>query len=63
MSFADATRSGGRERTVSQDVSIARSEHRKKRREPKQDTIVAIGYADRQREQTLAMAGKIKVEL
>lgn len=30
---------------------------------PKEDTIVAIGYADRQREQTLAMVGKIKVEL
>ena len=31
--------------------------------EVKPDTIVAIGYADRQREQTLAMAGKVKVEL
>ena len=30
---------------------------------PKEDTIVAIGYADRQREKTLAMVGKIKVEL
>ena len=30
---------------------------------PKPDTIVAIGYADRQREKTLAMVGKIKVEL
>ena len=30
---------------------------------PKEDIIVAIGYADRQREQTLRMAGKIKVEL
>lgn len=27
------------------------------------DTIVAIGYADRQREKTLAMVGKIKVTL
>ena len=27
------------------------------------DTIVAIGYADRQREQTLQMVGKVKVEL
>lgn len=42
----------------------------KKRREreiekhpPKKDTIVAIGYADRQREQTLRMAGKVKVTL
>lgn len=30
---------------------------------PKPDTIVAIGYADRQREQTLQMVGKVKVEL
>ena len=42
----------------------------KKRREreiekhpPKEDTIVAIGYADRQREQTLRMAGKVMVTL
>lgn len=27
------------------------------------DTIVAIGYADRQREKTLQMVGKVKVEL
>lgn len=31
--------------------------------EPKPDTIVAIGYADRQKEQTLKMVGKVKVEL
>ena len=30
---------------------------------PKPDTIVAIGYAERQREKTLAMVGKIKVTL
>lgn len=30
---------------------------------PKEDTIVAIGYADRQREKTLAMVGKVKVTL
>ena len=42
----------------------------KKRREreiekqpPKKDTIIAIGYADRQREATLRMAGKINTEL
>ena len=29
----------------------------------KPDTIVAIGYADRQREQTLKMVGRVKVEL
>lgn len=27
------------------------------------DTIVAIGYAERQREQTLRMAGKVRTEL
>lgn len=31
--------------------------------ETKPDTIVAIGYADRQREQTLQMVGKVKVTL
>ena len=31
--------------------------------EPVQDTIVAIGYADRQREKTLAMVGKVRTEL
>lgn len=30
---------------------------------PKPDTIVAIGYADRQREATLKMVGKVKTEL
>ena len=30
---------------------------------PKTDTIVAIGYADRQRKQTLEMVGKVKTEL
>ena len=34
-----------------------------KRRKPKPDTIVAIGYADRQREETLKMAGKVRTEL
>lgn len=29
----------------------------------KKDTIVAIGYADRQKEATLKMAGRIKTEL
>lgn len=29
----------------------------------KPDTIVAIGYADRQRKQTLEMVGKVKTEL
>lgn len=30
---------------------------------PKHDTIVAIGYAERQREATLKMAGKVNTEL
>lgn len=30
---------------------------------PKEDTIVAIGYADRQRAATLRMVGKVKVTL
>ena len=30
---------------------------------PKPDTIVAIGYADRQRQKTLEMVGKVKTEL
>lgn len=35
----------------------------KEKRVPKPDTIVAIGYADRQREATLKMAGKVRTEL
>jgi hypothetical protein len=30
---------------------------------PKPDTIVAIGYADRQKESTLKMVGKINTKL
>lgn len=45
--------------------SMAKSREEKKHKEnpPKKDTIVAIGYADRQREQTLKMVGRVKVEL
>lgn len=45
--------------------AMARRRRKREQEEhpPKQDTIVAIGYADRQREQTLQMVGKIKVEL
>lgn len=35
----------------------------KKRRPKKEDTIVAIGYAERQMAKTLDMVGKINVEL
>ena len=31
--------------------------------QPKQDTIVAIGYADRQMAETLRKAGRVKTEL
>ena len=31
--------------------------------EPKKDTIVAIGYADRQMQKSLKMAGKVRTEL
>lgn len=40
-----------------------RAEKYLKENPPKEDTIVAIGYADRQREQTLRMAGKVRTEL
>lgn len=35
----------------------------KERRKPKQDTIVAIGYAERQKAETLKMAGRVNTEL
>ena len=41
----------------------ARREREKHETDSKQDTLVAIGYAERQRAQTLQMVGKIKVEL
>ncbi len=41
-----------------------RREERMREKNPsKPDTIVAIGYAERQRAETLAMAGKVKTEL
>ena len=40
-----------------------RREEKKRKSMQKLDSIVAIGYAERQREQTLQMVGKIKVEL
>ena len=42
---------------------LEKKELRKKRKKPKADTMIAIGYADRQREQTLHMVGKVKVTL
>ena len=45
--------------------SMAKRREEKKHKEnpPKKDTIVAIGYAERQREATLKMAGKVRTEL
>ena len=40
-----------------------RKEREMEKHPPKKDTIVAIGYADRQREATLRMAGKVRTEL
>ena len=40
-----------------------RKERERKKNPPKPDTIVAIGYAERQRAETLAMAGKVNTEL
>ena len=40
-----------------------KEERRLKRNPPKQDTIVAIGYADRQMQKSLKMAGKVRTEL
>ena len=43
---------------------MAKRREEKRRKEAQgRDTIVAIGYADRQREKTLAMAGKVNTEL
>lgn len=40
-----------------------REMEKRKRVETKGDTIIAIGYADRQMEATLKMAGRVKTEL
>lgn len=40
-----------------------RKEREQEKNPPKPDTIVAIGYAERQREATLKMAGKVRTEL
>lgn len=45
--------------------SMAKRREEKKHKEnpPKKDTIVAIGYADRQRAETLKLAGRVNTEL
>lgn len=40
-----------------------REERMRSQDPPKEDTIVAIGYAERQREATLKLAGRVKTEL
>ena len=40
-----------------------RRERKKQEKAQQKDTLIAIGYADRQREQTLQMVGRVKVEL
>ena len=40
-----------------------RKEREMEKHPPKKDTIVAIGYAERQREATLKLAGKVNTEL
>lgn len=40
-----------------------RKEREMEKQPPKPDTIVAIGYADRQRAETLKLAGRVKTEL
>lgn len=43
--------------------SMQRKREKRQAETEKRDAIVAIGYADRQREQTLKMVGRVKVEL
>ena len=49
--------------TNRRSMAKRREERMREKDPPKKDGIVAIGYADRQREQSLKLAGKVKVEL
>lgn len=49
--------------TNRRSMAKKRKEREMDKHPPKPDTIVAIGYAERQREKTLAMAGKVNTEL
>lgn len=40
-----------------------RKEREMEKNPPKKDTIIAIGYAERQREATLKLAGRVNTEL
>ena len=43
--------------------SMQRKREKRQAETEKRDTIVAIGYAERQRAETLKMVGRVKVEL
>ena len=49
--------------TNRRSMAKRRKEHEQEKNPPKKDTIVAIGYAERQREATLRLAGKVNTEL
>lgn len=49
--------------TNRRSMAKKRKEREQEKQPPKKDTIVAIGYAERQREATLKLAGRVKTEL
>ena len=49
--------------TNRRSMAKKRKEREMEKQPPKKDTIVAIGYAERQREATLRLAGKVRTEL
>ena len=49
--------------TNRRSMAKKRKEREQEKQPPKKDTIVAIGYADRQRAETLKLAGRVNTEL
>ena len=49
--------------TNRRSMAKKRKEREMEKQPPKPDTIIAIGYADRQMAETLKMAGRVKKEL
>lgn len=49
--------------TNRRSMAKRRREREQEKQPPKRDTLVAIGYAERQREATLKMAGRVNTEL
>ena len=49
--------------TNRRSMAKRRKEREMEKHPPKPDTIVAIGYAERQREATLKLAGRVNTEL